>query len=61
MNVEANILSEKQEEIYKLINGNKEPQDETAKRLILILNAKDRHLVKNKALQFYLGRIPFIQ
>ena len=34
MNVEAKKLSEKQVEIYKLIND--EPNDEKAKRLILI-------------------------
>ena len=61
MNAEANMLPEKQVEIYKLINENNEPNDEKAKKLILILNAKDKHLVKNRTLQFYLGRIPFIQ
>ena len=54
-------LSEKQEEVYKLVNGNKEPKDEKAKTLILILNAKDKHRVHTRTLQFYLGRIPFIQ
>ena len=34
---------------------------EKAKKLILILNAKDKRLVKNRTLQFHLGRIPFIQ
>ena len=28
MNVKANMLSEKQVEIYKLINGSKEPKNE---------------------------------
>ena len=55
------MLSEKQVEIYQLINENNEPNDEKAKKLILILNAKDKHLVKNRTLQFYLGRIPFLQ
>ena len=41
MNVEANMLSEKQVEIYTLINEKSEPNDEKAKKLILILNAKD--------------------
>ena len=41
MNVEANILSEKQVEIYTLTNEKSEPNDEKAKKLILILNAKD--------------------
>ena len=61
MNVDAKKLSEKQVEIYKLINENNEPNDEKAKKLILILNAKDKRLVKNRTLQFHLGRIPFIQ
>ena len=50
-----------QVEIYKLINENNAPNDEKAKKLILILNAKDKRLVKNRTLQFHLGRIPFIQ
>ena len=41
MNVEANMLSGKQVEIYKLINENNEPNHEKAKKLILILYAKD--------------------
>ena len=61
MNVDAKKLSEKQVEIYKLINEKNEPNDEKAKKLILILNAKDERLVKNRTLQFHLGRIPFIQ
>ena len=40
MNVKANMLSEKQVEIYKLINGSKEPKDEKTKKLILNLNDK---------------------
>ena len=31
MNVKANMLSEKQVEMYKLINGSKEPKDEKTK------------------------------
>ena len=33
MNVKANMLSEKQVEIYKLINGSKEPKDEKTNKL----------------------------
>ena len=40
MNVKANMLSEKQVEIYKLINGSKEPRDEKTNKLILNLNDK---------------------
>ena len=36
MNVEATILSEKQVEIYKLINENKEPNVEKAKKLVFV-------------------------
>ena len=42
MNVDAKKLSEKQVKIYKLINENNEPNDEKAKKLIMILNAKDK-------------------
>ena len=40
-NVQANMLSGKQVEIYKLINENNEPNHEKAIKLILILYAKD--------------------
>ena len=40
MNVKANMLSEKQVDIYILINGSKEPKDEKTKKLILNLNDK---------------------
>ena len=40
MNVKSNMLSEKQVEIYKLINGSKEPKDEKTNKLILNLNEK---------------------
>ena len=55
MNVKANMLSEKQVEIYKLINGSKEPKDEkTKKKLILNLNDKNKNVVHIRTLQFYL-------
>ena len=54
MNVKANMLSEKQVEIYKLINGSKEPKDEKTNRLILNLNDKNKYVVHIRTLQFYL-------
>ena len=41
MNVKANMLSEKQVEICKLINGSKEPKDEKTNKLILNLNVEE--------------------
>ena len=40
-NVKSHSLSEKQVEIYKLINGSKETKDEKTKKLILNLNDKN--------------------
>ena len=54
MNVKANMLSEKQVEIYKLINGSKEPKDEKTQKLILHLNDKSKYVVHIRTLQFYL-------
>ena len=54
MNVKANMLSEKQVEIYKLINGSKEPKDEKTNKLILNLNEKNKYVVHIRTLQFYL-------
>jgi len=48
------MLSEKQAEILKLINGNKEPKDVSSKELIFTLKDKDKYLVHIRALQFYL-------
>ena len=56
MNVKANMLSEKQVEIYKLINGGKEPKDEKTSKLILNLNGKSKYVVHIRTLQFYLKR-----
>ena len=53
-NVKANMLSEKQVEIYKLINGSKEPKDEKTKKLILNLHDKNKYVVHIGTLQFYL-------
>ena len=54
MNVKANMLSEKQVEIYKLINGRKEPKDEKTNKIILNLNDKNKYVVHIGTLQFYL-------
>ena len=54
MNVKADMLSEKQVEIYKLINGGKEPKDEKTSELILNLNGKSKYVVHIRTLQFYL-------
>ena len=54
MNVKANMLSEKQVEIYKLINGSKEPKDEKTNKLILNLSDKNKYVVHIRTLQFYL-------
>ena len=43
MNVKSYMLSEKQAEIYKLINGSKEPKDEKTNKLILNLNDKNKY------------------
>ena len=54
MNVKANMLSEKQVEIYKLINGSKEPKYEKTNKLILNLHDKNKYVVHIRTLQFYL-------
>ena len=54
MNVKANMLSEKQVEIYKLINGSREPKDEKTNKLTLNLNDKNKYVVHIRTLQFYL-------
>ena len=54
LNVEADMLSEKQVEKYKLINGGKEPKDEKTSKLILNLNGKSKYVVHIRTLQFYL-------
>ena len=54
-NVKSNLLSEKQVEIYKLINGSKEPKDEKTKKMILSLNDKNKYVVHIRTLQFYLN------
>ena len=53
MNVKANMLSEKQVEIFKLLNK-VEPKDEKTSKLILNLNDKEKYVVHIRTLQFYL-------
>ena len=50
----SNTLSKKQVEIYKLINGSKEPKAEKTKKLILNLDDKTKYVVHIRTLQFYL-------
>ena len=54
MNVKSNMLSEKQVEIYKRINGSKELKEEKTNKLILNLNDKNKYVVHIRTLQFYL-------
>eukprot|EP00438_Fugacium_kawagutii_P007257 Skav211577 [mRNA] locus=scaffold2228:403820:405304:+ [translate_table: standard] len=63
MNVKADMLSDKQVEIFKLVNTSqkdkekgivREPKDEKTKKLILNLNDKDKYVVHIRTLQFYL-------
>ena len=53
MNVKADMLSDKQIEIYELLNK-KKPKDEKANKLILNLNDKEKYVVHVRTLQFYL-------
>ena len=52
MNVKADMLSDKQIEIYELLNS-KKPKDETTNKLILNLNDKEKYVVHLRTLQFY--------
>ena len=54
-NVKSNVLSEKQVEIHKLINGGKEPKDEKTSKLILNLNAKKKYVVHIRTLHLTLS------
>ena len=49
-NVKANMLSDKQVDIYKQINGSKEPKDEKTK-MIWNLNDKNKYVVHIRTLQ----------
>ena len=48
--VKANMLSDKQVEIHKQINGSKEPKDEKPK-IILNLNDQNKYVVHIRTLQ----------
>ena len=54
MNVNANMLSDYQKEIFKIYYGNKEPKDEKTSKLILNLKDKEKYVVHIKTLQYYL-------
>ena len=53
MNVKANMLSDKQIEIYEFLN-HKKPTDEKAIKLVLNLNDKEKYVIHIRTLQFYL-------
>ena len=53
MNVKANMLSDKQTEIYEFLNHNK-PTDEKTNKLVLNLNDKEKYVIHIRTLQFYL-------
>ena len=54
MNVNANMLSECQKEIYKSYHENKEPKDEQTKKLILNVMDKSNYVLHINILKFYL-------
>ena len=53
MNVKADMLSDKQIEIYEFLN-HKKPTDEKTNKLILNLNDKEKYVIHIRTLQFYL-------
>ena len=53
MNVKADMLSDKQVEIYEILNK-KKPKDEQTNKLILNLKDKEKYVVHIRTLQFYL-------
>ena len=53
MNVKADMLSDKQVEIYEILNK-KKPKDEKTNKLILNLKDKEKYVVHIRTLQFYL-------
>ena len=53
MNVKADMLSDKQVEIYEILNK-KKPKDEKTNKLILNLKDKQKYVVHIRTLQFYL-------
>ena len=53
MNVKADMLSDKQIEIYEFLN-HKKPTDEKTNKLILNLNDKEKYVIHVRTLQFYL-------
>ena len=61
MNAKANVLSEKQAEISKLLNGNEEPKDDKTEKLILNPNDRNKYIVHIRTYQFYLNWRRYIQ
>ena len=53
MNVKADMLSDKQIEIYEFLN-HKKPTDEKTNKLVLNLNDKEKYVIHIRTLQFYL-------
>ena len=53
MNVKADMLSDKQIEIYEFLN-HKKPMDEKTNKLVLNLNDKEQYVIHIRTLQFYL-------
>ena len=53
MNVKADMLSDKQIEIYDFLNHTK-PTDEKTNKLVLNLNDKEKYVIHIRTLQFYL-------
>ena len=53
VNVKADMLSDKQVEIYEILNK-KKPKDEKTNKLILNFQDKEKYVVHIRTLQFYL-------
>ena len=54
MNVTADMLSEKQKEIYKAYHHDKEPKDEQTNKLILNVRDKSNYVLHINILKYYL-------
>ena len=54
MNVNADMLSDKQVEIYEILNKKKPKDEKTTNKLILNLKDKETYVVHIRTLQFYL-------
>ena len=54
MNVNVNMLSDYQKQVYKIYYDGKSPKDEKTSKLILNLKDKEKYVVHIKTLQYYL-------